>query len=179
MFDFFLKSLVSTRRRQAALIASGGIVILCLGVIATTVVYQLNHPSQNFKPFKTHADLPFQPMETYADSLNGTFPSDSQNFHNSPCPALPTDWVKQENAKPGVSMTLQDWAHLDLPNALGSALWLNNTSVSCGDKLQIHASLFDSKQTHAPAGPRTIVAMALAITTGRALAKSGHQDRLI
>ena len=166
MFDFFLKSLVSTRRRQAALIASGGIVILSLGVIATTVVYQLNHPSQNFKPFKTHADLPFQPMETYADSLNGTFPSDNPNFHDSPCPALPTDWVKQENAKPGVSMTLQDWAHLDLPNALGSALWLNNTAVSCGDKLQIHASLFDTKQTYAPAGPRTIVALRIGYYNG-------------
>jgi hypothetical protein len=176
MYDFFLKSLVSTRRRQAALIASGGIVILCLGVIATTIVYQTNHPSQNFKPLKTHAGLPFQPMETYADSLNATFPSDTPNFHDSSCPALASDWVKQENAKPGVSMTLQDWTHLDFPNALGSALWLNQTAVSCGDKLQIHASLFDTKQTYAPAGPRAVVAMRIGYYNGsgaREVWKSG------
>jgi len=166
MFDFFLKSLVSTRRRQAALIASGGVVLLCIGVIATTIVYQLNHPSQNFKPLKTHADLPFQPMETFADSLNGTFPSDIANFKDSSCPALPSDWVKQENAKPGVSMTLQDWAHLDLPNALGSALWLNKTSASCGDTIQVHASLFDTKQSYALPGPRTIVAMRIGYYNG-------------
>ena len=166
MFDFFLKSLVSTRRRQAALIASGGVVLLCIGVIATTIVYQLNHPSQNFKPLKTHADLPFQPMETFADSLNGTFPSDMANFKDSSCPALPSDWVKQENAKPGVSMTLQDWAHLDLPNALGSALWLNKTSASCGDTIQVHASLFDTKQSYALPGPRTIVAMRIGYYNG-------------
>jgi len=166
MFDFFLKSLVSTRRRQAALIASGGVVLLCIGVIATTIVYQLNHPSQNFKPLKTHADLPFQPMETFADSLNGTFPSDMTNFKDSSCPALPSDWVKQENAKPGVSMTLQDWAHLDLPNALGSALWLNKTSASCGDTIQVHASLFDTKQSYALPGPRTIVAMRIGYYNG-------------
>ena len=166
MVDFFLKTLVSTRRRQAALIASGSIVLLCIGVIATTIVYQLNNPSQNFKPFRTHADLPFQPMESYAESVNATFPSDIGNFKNSKCPDLASDWVKQENAKPGISMTLQDWAHLDLPNAHGSALWLNTTSVSCGDKFKVHASLFDSKQSSSTPGPRTIVALRVGYYNG-------------
>jgi hypothetical protein len=52
MFDFFGKSLASTRRRQAGLIAGGGIAILCLGVIATIAVYQLAHPIPKLKWFR-------------------------------------------------------------------------------------------------------------------------------
>ena len=39
-------------------------------------------------------------------------------------------------------MDKNQWADVDFREARGSALWINKDSVSCGDSVEIHASLY-------------------------------------
>ncbi len=104
-----------------------------------------------------HADIKKSTLETFAQSLNTPLPSDITAYPNSTCAPLSTDWVKKENPKPGVKMTMATWHNFDIASPRGSVLWLDQTSVSCGQIVGIHAS--SHLTTEAPAGKRTFEAL--------------------
>ena len=91
-----------------------------------------------------HADIPLQPMATFTDSLTKSLPEDSVPVKSN-CPARSGDWVSAENNNPGISFTSSDWAGLRLGQQSGSVLWLDRQSVTCGDRIGIHASLYPEK----------------------------------
>jgi hypothetical protein len=91
-----------------------------------------------------HADIPLRPMTTYAESLNQGLPADAAPV-NSNCPARSGDWVAAENKNPGIASTSTDWANLRLSRQAGSVLWIDHQSVTCGDRIGIHASLYPEK----------------------------------
>jgi len=136
-----------------------GVFVLALATMIGTVVYQFGHAHEELPPVPMHSDLTRQPMTTFADSLNINTPEDTSGVPNSRCKPLTKDWVANENAQPGISMTTKDWQQLDLQSAAGSALWLNKTSAGCGEKIQIHASLYGANNFGFVAGPRTIQAL--------------------
>ncbi len=89
----------------------------------------------------THGDIPLQPKLTYSDSLKITFPKDVKPLPKSGCSPVSPDWLKRENALPGVAMKAKDWhdLHLFLPS--GSVLWTSQTTATCGDTIKVHASM--------------------------------------
>lgn len=105
-------------------------------------------------------------METFAASEKTALPADNSPFVNSTCPALSSTWVKDENKLPGVKMKESDWKNLDLSAAEGSALWLNQTSVSCGAQVQIHAALYSSNNTGLTNLPRSFAAWRIGYYNG-------------
>jgi hypothetical protein len=152
--------------RAASLIAAIIVVSLVLGGAASYLFLQKSAPEIKFPPIVKHADLPFHPLETFAQSQQTIRPADAIPFVNSSCPALSSNWVKEENAKPGVKMTAADWKNLDLSAAEGSALWLNQTAVSCGTTVDIHAALYTSNSTPLTSVPRTFAAWRIGYYNG-------------
>jgi len=151
--------LLNPRSRKRALIASFGIFALAVALVVGTVVYQLGSAEKELPAVPLHSDLTKQPMTTFAQSLNVNIPEDISQAPKSNCAQLTNDWASKENAQPGISMTTKDWQQLDLQSAAGSALWLNKTSASCGDEIQIHASLYGARDSQFINGPRTIQAI--------------------
>jgi len=92
-------------------------------------------------PVKAHGDIPFQPLTTYEQIQNQTLPEDSQQLP-SHCQPQSGDWVAEENKNPGVALTPTDWKNFRFYRPSGSVLWLDHQSVTCGDRIGIHASLF-------------------------------------
>ena len=131
---------------------------LILGGAASYLLFQKSTPEIKFAPIVKHADLPYRAMETYAASKKITLPADSTPFINSNCPALSSHWVAEENLKPGVKMDEAKWRNLDLSAAEGSALWLNQTAVSCGSTVEIHAARYSSNSTPLSDVPRIFAA---------------------
>ena len=140
--SIFQKIFFDPKHRKRGLILAFTIFGISVSVITGTFVYQLTNPIQTFPKFKTHADIPVQPITTFADSTNVDFPNDKNMVSNSSCAIQGTNWIADENNKVGIDMHESDWQQLDLKSAKGSALWLNKTSVSCGDQVEIHASLY-------------------------------------
>ena len=144
---------------RSAVLASAVVVIsLVLGGVASYIFLQKGPPVEKFPPIKLHADLPRRSMETFTASQKVTLPADNTPFVNSSCPALSSTWVRDENKLPGVKMNQASWKNLDLSAAEGSALWLNQTSVSCGDQVQIHSALYSSNNTPLSRLPRIFAA---------------------
>ncbi len=152
--------------RTIALISGVVAASLVLGGVASYYLFQKSAPVIRFAPIAKHADLPRHPMETFAASQQVTLPSDNSGFADSTCPALSPTWVADENMKPGVKMTQADWKALDLSAAEGSALWLNQTSVSCGAQVKIHAALYSSNNTPLNNFPRTFAAWRIGYYNG-------------
>ena len=152
--------------RAASLIAAVIVVSLVLGGAASYLFLQKSPTEIKFAPLVKHPDLPFHPLETFAQSQQTTLPADASSFVNSSCPALSSTWVKDENAKPGVKMTPAEWKTLDLSAAEGSALWLNQTAVSCGATVDIHAALYTSNSTPISDVPRTFAAWRIGYYNG-------------
>ncbi len=124
---------------------AGGVAVLLLGVssVSGSILFYdhvvvVNLPLPKIKP---HGDIPFQPLTTYADSLNQQLPDD---IHALPanCQQQNGDWIKNENLNAGISFTPSDWRSLQLYHESGSVLWLDRQSVTCGDRIKIHASLY-------------------------------------
>ncbi len=134
------------------------IVSLVLGGSTEYLFQQKNTQVQKFPPFILHPDLPHRAMESFAASQKVSLPADNSPFVNSTCPTLPTTWVANENKLPGVKMKQSDWKNLDLSAAEGSALWLDQTSVSCGSTVKIHAALYSSNDTPQTNIPRIFAA---------------------
>jgi len=147
-------SLKDQKTRLIALILAISLGSLLLGAGGSYLLVS-RHQGQVLLPHLiTHADIPNQPMESFGQSLQTNFPADLGSYNSNGCPALPANWVAQENQKPGVHMTSSDWSSLTLYNAKGSALWLDKSSVTCGDEVSIHASLYESEKNPIPTGPR-------------------------
>ncbi len=122
-----------------ALLIGGG---LLAGASYTYVkATRANAPLPSLVP---HGDIPFQPMTSYADTLNKTIPDDVTAV-NSTCPAQKGNWVQTENQNPGISSTPSDWKKLHLSEESGSVLWIDHQSVTCGDRIGIHASLYPTR----------------------------------
>ena len=147
-------SLTDQKTRLIALILAISLGSLLLGAGGSYLLVS-RHQGQVLLPHLiTHADIPNQPMESFGQSLQTNFPADLSNYNSNGCPALPANWVAQENQKPGVHMTSSDWSSLTLYNAKGSALWLDKSSVTCGDEVTIHAGLYESQKNPIPVGAR-------------------------
>ena len=144
---------------RSVLLSTAVVVIsLVLGGVVSYIFLQKGASVEKFPPIKLHADLQRRTMETFAASQRVALPADNAPFVNSSCPALSPTWVKDENKLPGVKMNQASWKSLDLAAAEGSALWLNRTSVSCGDRVQIHAALYSSNNTPISRIPRLFAA---------------------
>jgi hypothetical protein len=152
--------------RAALLVTFTVVVSLVLGGVISYLFVQKSAPLPKFPPIAKHIDLPYRPMETFAQSQLLTLPPDQAPFVNSSCPALSPTWVQEENQKPGVKMNAAAWKNLDLSGAAGSALWLNQTAVSCGAEVQIHAALYQSNSDPKVAGPRTFAAWRIGYYNG-------------
>ena len=140
-------------------IASISIIVIIVGSFIGVGSYQFFQNHKTLPPVKLHADIPIRPMQSFEQSLNTSIPDDSSNYPNSKCSALSPKWVEQENAQAGVAMTTNDWRSIDLESVRGSALWLNKTSGSCGDSIDIHASLYRSLDGTFITGARSIEAL--------------------
>ena len=147
-------------KRRIGLVSAVIVFLLSIGLVVGTIGLQLvANPTQPLPPIKAHRDIPAVAATTYADSLEIPLPGDASSYPDSTCPALSTTWVKDENLKTGVAMKTSDWANLDLSNPLGSTLWLDKTSVSCGETFGVHASLYNNHHISFQDGPRTIQAL--------------------
>jgi len=129
--------------RRKKLLAGAVAVVLVGSAIGGSIfsyihLTRANAPLPSLKP---HADIPLRPMTTYADTLNQEMPSDSAELPLK-CPVQSGDWVTKENVNPGIALTPADWTSLKLTQESGSVLWLDKQSVTCGDRIGIHASLY-------------------------------------
>jgi hypothetical protein len=98
-------------------------------------------------------------MESFAQSLNQSFPSDLGNYQDSKCPALTQAGLAKENALPGISMNSADWRALQFDEPAGSVIWMDQNSANCGDILTIHGSTYDNYSSKDQKAPRTIAAL--------------------
>ena len=145
------KIFLDPKHRKRGVILAFSIFGLAVSLITGTLVYHFAISPQSFPDLNKHTDLTSQPLVTFADSQNISFPSDETGYINSSCQISSPNWISDENKKPGVLLDKNQWADVDFRSASGSALWLNKDSVSCGDTVDIHASLYlsDSAQSNA------------------------------
>jgi hypothetical protein len=128
------------------------------GGLSTSFYLDLQErPPTKIAPIAKHAEIKKSTLETFAHSLSATLPADVSSYSNSTCSMQTGDWVKSENLKRGVNMSMSRWHNFDIASPRGSLLWLDKTSVSCGTKVGIHASSYLT--SYAPAGKRTFEAL--------------------
>jgi len=144
--------------RKTFIASLSSIAILVAGFFGSAG-YQFFQNHKTLPPVKLHADIARQPMQSFARSLSTNAPADTSQYQNSSCTKLSAKWVEQENTRPGIAMAAKDWKAVNLESAEGSALWLNKTSGSCGDTLDIHASLYGSSADNFKTGTRSIEAL--------------------
>ena len=144
---------------KATLFAVIAVCLIALGAGLSITFYSdlQERPPTKLPPIAKHADIKKSTLETFAQSLNTPLPADVSSYPNSTCTPLSGDWIKKENLKPGINMTMSSWHNFDIANPRGSVLWLDQTSVSCGQTVGIHAS--SHLVTEAPAGKRTFQAL--------------------
>ena len=153
--------------RKTALISTIGLLAIALGAVGSYFFTEKKVVVvEKFPPIIKHADLPIRAMQTFAESLDVTFPEDNSTFQDSTCPALSPTWVHDENQKSGVNMTPATWKNLELSTAQGSALWLNQSSVSCGQSVKVHAALYQSNENASVPGPRYFAAWRIGFYKG-------------
>lgn len=150
---------MAVRFGRKSLISTLVIAIIVLTSTVGVISYKYFQDQRDLPAVKSHTDILYQPMQSFTDSLATTAPSDSSQYPAASCAALPTNWVANENAQPGIAMTPKDWRALNLQGAQGSALWLNKSSGACGDSIDIHASLYGSGSDMFRSGTRSIEAL--------------------
>jgi hypothetical protein len=145
--------------RSFLLISLTAILSFLLGGGVGYLAFNSDFGPDKFPEIATHVDLPTRPMESYKSSLKTSIPLDSSPIPTSSCSTLSPTWVADENRKAGVpGMSMKSWKNLDLSAATGSALWLDQTSSDCGQKVEIHAALYHSYSSRQWTGPRTFAA---------------------
>lgn len=82
---------------------------------------------------------------SYEDSLRITAPADSAQVVGN-CPNMLPGWVARENKKSGVGGDLKQWRKINYSAPRGSALWINKSSATCGDSIQVFASKFNASR---------------------------------
>lgn len=144
---------------KATTFAVIAVILIALGAGFSISLYSDLQERQPTKiaPLAKHADIKKSTLETFAQSLNTLLPADLSSYSDSTCSVPVGDWVKKENLKPGVKMSMRSWHKLDVASPRGSVLWLDQTSVSCGTSVGIHASSY--LPSEAPAGKRTFEAL--------------------
>jgi len=127
-----------------------------------------NHSGpEKFPELASHVDLTARPMQSYQSTLTTSLPPDSSAMPISGCSTLSQTWVADENRKAGVAgMSMNFWKNLDLSAATGSGLWLDQTSSSCGQKVEIHAALYHSYSSRVRTGARTFAAYRIGYYAG-------------
>jgi hypothetical protein len=85
-----------------------------------------------------------QPRLTYKDSLKIKLPPDTQAMPSTKCKPQNSNWQSIENKNSGVSMNINAWHNLHLFLPTGSVLWIDKMSATCGDLINVHASLYGS-----------------------------------
>lgn len=136
------KIFLDPTHRKRGLILAFTIFGLSISLISGTIVYHFVNKPETFPEIKKHQDLSAQPITTFADSQKIEFPEDNAGLIDSTCKVNSGNWIAEENAKPGVNLAGNQWQDIDFRSSSGSALWLNKTSVSCGESVDIHASLY-------------------------------------
>ena len=134
-----------------------GLIVLGAGISISLYVDLQDSLPTKIAPLAKHADIKKSTLETFAQSLSATLPADLSRYSASRCSVPAGDWVKKENLKPGVKMTMSSWNKFDIASPRGSILWLDQTSVSCGQTVGIHAS--SHLVSEAPLGKRTFEAL--------------------
>ncbi len=144
---------------KATTFAVVAVVLIGLGAGLSTSFYLDLQERQPVKipAIAKHAEIKRSTLETFAQSLVATLPADASLYSNSTCAGQTGDWVKRENLKPGVHMSMSSWHNFDIASPRGSLLWLDKTSVTCGASVGIHAS--SHLTSEAPAGKRTFEAL--------------------
>jgi len=136
--------------------------LLSLVLIIATIL-GLHFREENIEPklpaIAKHADIPSHVLTSYAQSLSISAPADLSTYPKSQCAPLAKDWVAQENQKPGAAFNTSFWQNLDIANPTGSVLWISDDSVSCGDKVSIQASSYNTWIPGYETGPRTFEAL--------------------
>ena len=129
-------------RRKKLLAGAVAVVLVGSAIGGSLFTYihlsRVNAPLPSLKP---HADIPIRPMTTFADTLNQELPADSVELPLK-CPIQQGDWINTENQNPGLALTPTDWTNFKLTQESGSVLWIDKQSVTCGDRIGIHASLY-------------------------------------
>ena len=94
-----------------------------------------------FIPTNSHAITPM----SYEDSLRISAPADLSPIEGG-CPNNQAGWVIKENKKVGISGDLKQWRKINYSSPRGSALWINKSSATCGDSIQVFASKYNSSR---------------------------------
>ena len=129
--------------RKQKIVVGGIAALLIAGLLgsAVTVVYlRVTHASNPLPDLVAHSDIPFQPLTTYQKIESQTLPEDTQKIYAN-CQPQQGDWVAAENKNQGIALTPSDWKGFHFYEEFGSVLWLDKQSVTCGDRIGIHASL--------------------------------------
>lgn len=144
---------------RATTFAVIAVILIALGAGLSLTFYielQERQPTKIALPRK-HAQIKKSTLETFTQSLKVRLPADLSGFANSTCPRQAADWVKRENSRPGIRMSMKSWHNFDIASPRGSVLWLDQSSVSCGQRVGIHAS--SHLISEAPRGKRTFEAL--------------------
>jgi len=153
--------------RLVKVIAFVAIFAFLLGGGAGYLIFKGESAPEKFPELVTHKDLLNRPMASFQASLNIALPADALALPASTCPALSSHWVTEENQKPGLpNMTIKLWKHVDLSGTSGSALWLDQTSVACGDKVNLHAALYQPFSSSSQPKARTFAAYRIGYYAG-------------
>ncbi len=144
---------------KATLFSVIAVVLIVLGAgLSITFYFDLQERQPvKIAPLAKHPDINKNAIETFAQSLATKIPADIGLYKNSTCAPLAGEWVKKENQRPGVKMSMKSWHNLDVASPRGSVLWLDQSSVSCGQTINIYAS--SHLTTEAPVGKRTFEAL--------------------
>jgi len=165
-------------RRKKLLAGAVAVVLVGSAIGGSLFTYihlsRVNAPLPSLKP---HADIPIRPMTTFADTLNQELPADSVELPLK-CPIQQGDWINTENQNPGLALTPTDWTNFKLTQESGSVLWIDKQSVTCGDRIGIHASLYPTNADGSlNKAPRTFEVLRVGCTTDPARAWSGILGR--
>ena len=144
---------------KATTLSVVAVLLIAIGAGSSITLYSDLQERQPTKiaPLAKHAEIKKSTLETFTQSLRTVLPADLSPFSNSTCSVPAGDWVKKENLKPGINMTMSSWHNFDIASPRGSVLWLDKTSVSCGQSVGIHAS--SHLISEAPSGKRTFEAL--------------------
>ena len=82
---------------------------------------------------------------SYEESLRITSPNDLTNIDGK-CANKQPGWVFKENKKSGLSGDLRKWRQINYSNPRGSALWIDKSSATCGDLIQVFASKYNTSR---------------------------------
>jgi hypothetical protein len=105
---------------------------------------------------KLHHPLPAASPLTFAQTLSmSSLPNDDGAITDN-CPPQPQNWTGIENAKPSTGVAMDYFKNSKTPWPEGSALWLDKSSVTCGDRVGIHAALVRHSDGSIDKSPRII-----------------------